>query len=310
MTHLGSWISALVDGQLDAAATERALAHVARCPLCAGELAAARAARRALAAADEVRPTDDLTARLLSLCAQEPAVPPGPAARDPFAVPASGSPHRGQALPRDATHALRGDVVGRRASRRLVLGSVAGVGAVAAMLFALGARPAVAPSSHPAAVLGLLAADGRDAGTDAVPVSPDSVTWLRGHGWTFPRELPADWRVRAIRWSGDDRRVLEVELDAPSGTVVVTEQQGRLDTAALAGAPVRTVGGRQVHVLSTEPLLVAWQSESTVVQVVGPEDDEDVDAIVGAFPAGGYDDTVVGRIGRGWQTVTSTLEAP
>ncbi|WP_230684816.1 zf-HC2 domain-containing protein [Cellulomonas sp. JZ18] len=56
MTHLGSWVSALADGQLDAAATERALAHVAVCPLCARELAAARAARRALAAADEVRP--------------------------------------------------------------------------------------------------------------------------------------------------------------------------------------------------------------------------------------------------------------
>ncbi|MFS0705380.1 zf-HC2 domain-containing protein, partial [Cellulomonas sp. 179-A 9B4 NHS] len=40
MTHLGSWISALVDGQLDAAATERALAHVAGCRRCADELAA------------------------------------------------------------------------------------------------------------------------------------------------------------------------------------------------------------------------------------------------------------------------------
>lgn len=309
MTHLGSWISALVDGQLDAAATERALAHVAGCRLCADELAAARAARRALAAADEVRPTDDLTARLLSLSSQVPPVPPAPA-RDPFAVPAPGAYAGGSALPRDATHALRGDVVGRRSSRRLVLGSVAGVGAVAAMLFALGARPVVAPSSHPAAVLGLLSVDGDEAAADAVPVSEDTVTWLRAHGWTFPRELPTGWRVHAIRWSGDDRRVLEVELAAPSGTVVVTEQQGRLDTAALRGAPVRTVGGRDVHVLSTEPWLVAWQSEATVVQVVGTDGEEDVDAIVAAFPAGGYDDTVAGRIGRGWQTVTSTLETP
>ncbi len=305
MTHLGSWISALVDGQLDAAATERALAHVAVCRLCADELAAARAARSALAAADEVRPADDLTARLLSLC---PQVPPAPSPQDPFAVPTSGV--RGPALPRDAAHALRGDVVARRSSRRLLLGSVAGVGAVAAVLFSLGARPVVAPSSHPAAVLGLLAVDGRAADAEAVPVSQDTVAWLRAHGWTFPRELPADWHVRAIRWSGDDRRVLEVELAAPSGTVVVTEQQGRLDTDALAGAPVRTVGGRQVHVLSTEPWLVAWQSEATVVQVVGTDGDEDVDAIVGAFPAGGYDDTVAGRIGRGWQTVTSALETP
>ncbi|WP_136518821.1 MULTISPECIES: zf-HC2 domain-containing protein [Cellulomonas] len=307
MTHLGSWVSALVDGQLDAAATERALAHVAVCRLCAQDLAAARAARRALAAAEEVRPPEDLTARLLSLSQQVPPAPPVPVARDPFAVPGAG-PGAGRALPQDATRTLRGDVVARRSSRRVLAGSLAGVGAVAAMLFALGERPVVAPSAHPAAVLGLLAHDDTAAPARTVPVSDDTVAWLRAHGWTFPRELPAGWTVRSIRWSGDDRRALEVELAAPSGTVVVSEQQGRLDTDALAGAPVRTVGGREVHVLSTEPWLVVWQSESTVVQVVGTEGEEDVDAIVAAFPSGGYDDTVAGRIGRGWQTVSDAVD--
>ncbi|WP_211254588.1 zf-HC2 domain-containing protein, partial [Cellulomonas cellasea] len=36
MSHLGSRISALADGQLAPAAAERALAHVATCPQCAG----------------------------------------------------------------------------------------------------------------------------------------------------------------------------------------------------------------------------------------------------------------------------------
>ena len=53
MSHLGSRISALVDGQLSVADTEKALAHVAVCPECSAELAASRAARRALASADE-----------------------------------------------------------------------------------------------------------------------------------------------------------------------------------------------------------------------------------------------------------------
>jgi anti-sigma factor RsiW len=74
VSHLGSRISALADGQLSPAATERALAHVATCPQCAAELGAARAARRAVASADIVAPTADLTARLLSLA--------GPAPRD------------------------------------------------------------------------------------------------------------------------------------------------------------------------------------------------------------------------------------
>lgn len=303
MMHLGSRISALVDGQLGPAATERALAHVATCASCARELAAARAARRALAAAEPVQPTEDLTARLLSLSAQDLLpVPVAPGARDPFSVPAGGS------LPFAATHPLRGDVVSRRAPVRLVVGSVAGLGAVAAGLFVLGARPLVAPTSHPAAVLGLLAHSTQQ-GTHARP-DDETVAWLRDQGWTFPTTLPDGWRVAAIRWSSDGPTLLEVDVTGPAGTFVVTEQQGRLDTAALGGAPVREVGGREVHVLSTQPCHVAWQSQATVVQVVASQDDGDIDALVAAFPSGGYDDTVTGRIARGWQTVSTTWARP
>ena len=303
MMHLGSRISALVDGQLDPAATERALAHVALCRGCARELADARAARRALAAAEPVQPTEDLTARLLSLSAQ--GAPPVAPRCDPFAV------GDGTSLPVAATRALRGDVVARRSPVRLVVGSVAGLGAVAASLFVLGGRPVVTPTSHPAAVLGLLAhpsavaVDGRTLRAD-----DDTVSRLRGQGWTFPQSLPADWRVAGIRWSPGDVDTLEVDVAGPDGTFVVTEQQGRLDTDALAGAPVREIGGREVHVLSYEPWHVAWQSEATVVQVVAAQDDGDVDALVAAFPAGGYDDTMTGRIGRGWQTVSTVWERP
>ncbi len=302
MMHLGSRISALVDCQLDPAATERALAHVATCPDCARELAAARAARQALAAADPVQPTADLTARLLSLSSQDVAPPPvGP--RDPFAPSPS--------LP--TTYPMRGDVLTRRTPVRLVVGSVAGLGAVAAGLFVLGGRPVVTPSSHPATVLGLLAHPSGvvDGTTASVAADDDYVTWLRGQGWTFPQSLPDGWRVSAIRWgTGSGPQRLEVDVVGPSGTFVVTEQQGRLDTAGLTGAPVREVGGRQAHVLSFSPWHVAWQSEATVVQVVGAQDAGDLDALVASFPEAGYDDTVAGRIGRGWQTVSAVWERP
>lgn len=305
MMHLGSRISALVDGQLDPAATERALAHVATCPGCARELAAAREAHRALAAAsDAVAPPEDLTARLLALSSQVPPVPPAARpAGDPFAVGG------GAALPAAAT-GLRGDVVGRRTPTRLVVGSFAGLGAVAAGLFLLGGRPVVTPTTHPAAALGLLAHTAAPTGTDTPRVDADTVAWLRAQGWTFPGDLPAGWHVQAIRWQPGTPRVLEVDVTGPSGTFVVTEQQGRLDTEALAGAPVREVGGREVHVLSVEPWQVAWQSEATVVQVVASQDQGEIDALVAAFPAKGYDDTVTGRIGRGWQTVTAVWERP
>ncbi|MBB2923857.1 zf-HC2 domain-containing protein [Cellulomonas cellasea] len=317
MSHLGSRISALADGQLAPAAAERALAHVATCPQCAGELAAARAARRALAAADDVTPTADLTARLLSLA---PATPPRAPERrcDPFAspdplraTPAGGSRLTGH--PRTLT----GDLERRRSGARIAAGSLAGLGAVAAMLFALGDRPPVVPSSHPAQALSLLgeatpgterfagAALTRGAPALAATSTVDQLERLRESGWTCPVELPPGWDVTAVRL--DAREAVEIDLSGPGGTVVVTEQHGRLDVEALDGATHRTLGDRTVYVLSTHPWHAAWQSGDTVVEVVSASTSRDVESVVAEFPGGGFDDGVPARITRGWDTVTEAL---
>lgn len=324
MSHLGSRISALVDGQLSVTATERALAHVALCPACASELAAARAARRALAAAaDDVPPAPDLTARLLSLAPDGPgAVRPFPS-RDPFAAPPDRSALAAAGLvPRSWTgrETLHGSVTARRNPVRLAVGSVAGFGAVAAMLFVLGERPDIVPVSHPGADLELLAqttsgtaADGRPALEDSVQggeVDTHVASWLRSHSWSFPTDLPPGWSVTGLQWSGEDGDVLEVDLSGPGGSVVVTEQQGRLDTDALAGAGEHEVGGRSVYLLSVQPTHLAWQCGSTVVQVVGSSGHDVLAPLVAAFPGGAYDDGVPARITRGWQTVTGALQTP
>lgn len=289
--HLGSRISALVDGQLTPEAAERALAHVAACPQCADELRSARSARDALlGASHDLPPAPDLTARLLALRGDGPPPPPQ---RDPFAAP-GGTGHV----------VLRGDVTGRRATARLVAaGSAAGLGVAALALFVLGARPAVTPSPHPAVALGVLA-QADDTGAAAAAETLDA---LRADGWTFPARLPDGWSVLAVRTDEDG---VEVDVAGPTGTLVVTEQQGRLDTSTLAGVTVREVGGRAVVVLSEHPWHVAWQATSTVVQVVAADGDDDVATVVAAFPAGPYDDGVTGRIGRGWQTVTAALDRP
>ncbi|WP_456823261.1 zf-HC2 domain-containing protein [Cellulomonas sp. P5_E12] len=330
MSHLGSRISALVDGQLSVADTERALAHVAVCPECSAELAASRAARRALASADEMAPAPDLTARLLSLAAStepaggDPFAPPVRQSRDELAsygVASGGLGARGWR----SGSSLRGDVGQRRSSVRIAAGSMAGLGAVAAMLFVLGERPDVVPSVHPGADLTLLgqavtvdpATRTGSIGTAAWPVVTDesadteTTSWLRAHEWSFPQELPDGWSVTAVRWSGDDAGVLEVDVLGPDGaSLVVTEQQGRLDTTALAGAPTGEVGGREVYVLSYEPWHVVWQADATVVQVVGSQSSDDAATLVGAFPGGAFDDGVPARITRGWDTVTGALERP
>ncbi len=330
MSHLGSRISALVDGQLSVVETERALSHVAVCPECSAELAASRAARQALASAREVAPEPDLTARLLSLASStepapgDPFAPPVRQSRDELAsygVASGGLGGRGW---RNGS-SLRGDVGHRRSSVRLAAGSMAGLGAVAAMLFVLGERPAVVPTVHPGSDLSLLGqaitvdpASG-SAATETTPMSfgggvpagGPSVSWLRDHSWSFPAQLPDGWSVTAVRWTGDDAHVLEVDVLGPHDTsLVVTEQQGRLDTSALAGAPTGVVGGREVYVLSYEPWHVVWQADGTVVQVVGSQSSDDAESLVGAFPGGAFDDGVPARITRGWDTVTGALERP
>ena len=316
MTHLGSRISALVDGQLSVPETERALAHVAGCPRCAGELAAARRARDVLArAADPGEPAPDLTARLLSLA---PAPAQRPAPRDPFAGPRTEDlayaftarrPAAALGL-RGSQHALRGEVTGRRSPSRAVVGAVAGLGLAATGLFALGARPAVVPTNHPAVALGLLGQAATpstsSAGGTVRAASTAGGGGLTADGWTVP-QLPAGWAVTAVR-SDAAATSVEVDLLAPTGSaVVVTEQQGRLDTAALDGVPVRRIGGRAVYLLSSAPRHLAWQSDASVVEVVAALPDDELDGLVGAFPATPFDDGVPARIGRGWSTVAHAL---
>jgi len=326
MSHLGSRISALVDGQLSVADTERALAHVAVCPECCAELTASRAARRALALSDEVAPAPDLTARLLSLAASadlpagDPFAPPTRQSRDELASYGAASEGLGGRGWRSGG-SLRGDVNHHRSSVRIAAGSMAGLGAVAAMLFVLGARPDVVPTVHPGvdlALLGQAVTDTDVAGPSSLPIADDSATattqtvsWLREHAWSFPAELPEGWSVTGLRFSGEGSRVLEVDVTSADGTaLVVTEEQGRLDTTALAGAPTTEVGGREVYVLSFEPWHVVWQADGTVVQVVGSQSSESAATLVGAFPGGAFDDGVPARITRGWNTVTGALERP
>jgi anti-sigma factor RsiW len=299
MTHLGSWLSALADGQLPADETERALAHVAVCPLCAGELAEARAARRAVsaAAAEPLEPAPDLTARLLSLAPSgAPALGPHP---DPF-VRATPLPSRpASLLSARLPGALRRDVVGGgHLASRIAVGSFAGLGVLAAFLFSLGARPVVMPSSHPGLALGALG--------QAAAVTDDSTTPLAAEGWTVP-SLPSGWSVTAVRARDGG---VELDLAGPSAAAVVSEHRGHLDLTALAGTATRQVAGRDVYVLSSEPWHVAWQADDAVVEVVAPTAGHDVDELVAALPAAPYDDGVTARIGRGWSVVARALETP
>ena len=155
-----------------------------------------------------------------------------------------------------------------------------------------------------ASAASVLAAAAQEAGTpDGEPGLAQS---LRARGWTFPDTLPVGWSVTGTRWD-DDERVLEIDLAGPQGTLVVTEQEGRLDTTALRGAERVTIGEHEAYVLSYAPWHVVWQCDSTVVQVVSGGD---ASAIVEAFPAKAFDGGVPARISRGWSTVAGAISRP
>jgi len=315
VTHLGSRLSALVDGQLTPAEAERALEHVACCPRCAAELSAARAARRALSSAGPVEPAPDLAARLLALSAQIPSTDgdplrSAPVAGDPWTQPVP--------LPRGA---WSGEVRRGTVRRRVVGLVVGGVGAAAIGLFALGESPVVTPDLHRSDPLNVLAqaapratgalvvggvrtAD-RSAGDESAPGAA-ALAALAAQGWTCPTALPEGFSVADVR---DDaaRGLVEIDLEAPGGEAVVREQSGLLDTAALAGGETWDVDGRRVHVLSEAPWHVVWQSGDTVIDVVADTEQETVAALVAAFPARDYDAGVPARISRGWTTMTGAL---
>lgn len=304
MTHLGSRLSALVDGQLSPAEGERVLEHVAGCRECAEELAAARAARRALSAAAHVEPAPDLTARLLALSAQIP-----PAEEDPLRrPPPAGDPWAATppVLPRGA---WRGELRGGVLRRRVAALAAAGVGVAAVGLFALGDSPTVTPSLHPTDPLTVLAqAAPRAAAASRQPAPADggaaTLAALAAQGWTCPTDLPDGVTVAAVR---DEGHLLEIDLRTPTGEAVVREQAGVLDRAALSGVGTWDVDGRVVHVLSEEPWHVVWQAGDTVVDVVADTEEGEVADLVASFPAGDYDAGVPARIARGWTTMTGAL---
>ena len=93
MSCLGDVVAALVDGELDHAARERAQRHLAHCTPCRTEVDAQRRLKARLTGTStgEVAPSDALTARLLGLRpdpAPSPAAEPQAAAAEPQAAPA------------------------------------------------------------------------------------------------------------------------------------------------------------------------------------------------------------------------------
>jgi anti-sigma factor RsiW len=83
MSHLGTMISALIDGELAGAELDRANAHLAGCDACRTEAAQLRLLKRELSALAELDEADAVTRRLLAMACQSGPVPARPLSRRP-----------------------------------------------------------------------------------------------------------------------------------------------------------------------------------------------------------------------------------
>ncbi|CAA9314445.1 MAG: hypothetical protein AVDCRST_MAG07-737, partial [uncultured Frankineae bacterium] len=90
--------AALVDGELDHAARERALRHLMRCPACRAEVDLQRRLKARLRDVGPPSPSAALTSRLLGLPVTTPLGPPEARSADPVDRPV-----RPPAAPRPAT---------------------------------------------------------------------------------------------------------------------------------------------------------------------------------------------------------------
>jgi anti-sigma factor RsiW len=83
MSHLGTLISALIDGELAGAELDRANAHLAGCDACRAEAAQLRSLKRELSALGELDAADAVTRRLLAMTHQNGPVTARPLSRQP-----------------------------------------------------------------------------------------------------------------------------------------------------------------------------------------------------------------------------------
>jgi len=77
VTHLGRWLSALVDGELDGTERDRVLNHVAGCQSCRQEANAMRALKRRLTALGETSAEPAIASRLIELAHSDQGNPAG-----------------------------------------------------------------------------------------------------------------------------------------------------------------------------------------------------------------------------------------
>ncbi|MFC7406437.1 anti-sigma factor family protein [Georgenia alba] len=297
MSHLRGEISALVDGQLPPEEAEAALEHVVACEGCAQLLAAERAFRRRLAQARDVRPSEDLTDRLMRL--EGMPVPESPTG------------------PRALVDRVWGPLTYASGRRRMVAGGslvMTGAFGILGILLIVGALyqrtgdpvmmlDEVSGPSHGTLNV-MTTAEPAAAVAQQSDRTESALSWLRENGWAAPEALPSDATINLVGTVGEDEEeVLVVEFTRFGRTATLLEQRGVLDVEELTGLERIDLGAHQGHRLPGPGDAVVLECAGTTVLVTSSDDPELVRSIAAALPATEPGPGMADRLDQGWDTV-------
>lgn len=287
--HLGPSISAFIDDQLTPHERDGALNHIASCSLCASLVREERIARGLLHQCTDPTPSDGLMAGLLQLAPCESTNPTDAPSRrkpDPF-VPCT-------AL---STHAWSGTVRSPSRAWFAIAGSILALGVLSPIvMWSMDESQLVTPLTDQRAVhdhINELVDDPNFApiaelSEPSRALEPEQVSqWAQSAGWIAPMITQSDSTVTIDRvgFSSTAPTHLEIVLRAGDTRALIRQTRGTLDRGALGDAEHVMVNGVPRTMMSTDPIHVVWQSDSTVFELIAPRDTATAMDMVALFPA-------------------------
>jgi hypothetical protein len=164
VSHLGRWLSALVDGELDGTERDRVLNHVAGCAACRQEANAMRALKRRLTALGDACAESPIAGRLIELAQSEQGARAGGAYGSAAWLAAAWAPQPG-----GGAHHFR---LGWKIATGSATSALLAIGVIAFLLGNAGGAPPV-PKITPS-VDSYLLQHSRDAGQEPAASTPAS----------------------------------------------------------------------------------------------------------------------------------------
>jgi putative zinc finger protein len=141
------------------------------------------------------------------------------------------------------------------------------------------------------------------------PVSMTVATALNDKGWACPQHLGDHFQLSLLNQVDAGGGVMRAEYTDGLSRMSVFEERGSLDTSALHDFRSVVLGGHQVYVKASLPMVAVWESAGTVFTAVTDAPQQMVGSLISRLPhvPEPPDAGVTSRIGHGLSRLASAL---